>query len=226
MRVSVLAAAALALAACSPAPPAHQEQTASLAAECPDAPPEGGFVALDCRVAHGADNYMVHFAAEPADADTGEITVEAGSQQLKETGVSAYYPVRIEDVDGDGADDVLFTREGGASNATFAFWRNVGGNYVRLGELNGTNIAHTADGYLAVPAHSSAAETDIAFYRMDAAALTPLLTLSVQAEGDDQGRVTHTTCTVTEAPGLAALHMTQAAARAKFCADPAARVFD
>ncbi len=229
MKVWTIAVAAIALAACSQptattkaaTEPAHQEQVASLPAECPNTPPAGGFVALDCRVAHGADNYMVHYAAEPADAKTGEVTVEAGSQQVKES-VSDYYAPDIKDVDGDGADDILFTTEGGAANATWAFWRNVNGQYVRIGELNGTNITHTADGLLAVPAHSSAAETDISLYLVGAAALTPVLTLEVVAGADDQGRVTHVTCTVSDAPGLASLHLSRAQAQAKYCADPVA----
>jgi hypothetical protein len=79
---------------------------------------------------------------------------------------------------------------------------------------------------MAISARSSAAEWDVEFYRVDATALTPLVTLDVTAEGDANGHVTRTTCALGEAPGLASLHLTRAAARVKFCAEPAAKVFD
>ncbi|MES1200498.1 MAG: hypothetical protein ABUS57_03505, partial [Pseudomonadota bacterium] len=112
------------------------------------------------------------------------------------------------------------------ANANYAFWRNVNGNYVRLGELDGVQFAHTADGYIAAPARSSAAEWEVPFYRVDPTALTPLLTLDVTADADDQGHVTGFACEIESAPGLASLHMTRAAAQAKFCAEPAAKVFE
>jgi len=213
---------ALALVACTPA---HQERIATLAAECP-ATAQEGFGALDCRVAHGADNYMVHFAGEPAGATGGEVTVEAGDQRLTEGNVSAYLAPNIEDVDGDGADDVMIARDSGMVNVNYAFWRNVRGHYVRLGEVSGVEFKRTADGLLAVPARGGAADWSVYFYSISDTAMTPVATVDVHAEGDDQGHVTSSTCTLNEAPGIAALHLTQAQAQTKFCAEPAARVFD
>jgi hypothetical protein len=117
--------------------------------------------------------------------------------------------------------------DGGAANATWAFWRNVHGRFVRLGELNGTNIARTADGLLATPQHDSAAEMDVSLYQVSDTALTPVLTLDVAAVANDQGQLDHVTCTLTgDAPGLASLHLSRAQAQAKYCADPVAKGFD
>jgi hypothetical protein len=220
---ALLAIAALTLAAC--APPAHQQREALLAPECPPTPQEG-FAALDCRVAHGADNYMVRFAAEPAAATGGEVTVEAGGQRLTETNVSVYLAPAIEDVDGDGAVDVLIARDSGNVNVDYAFWRNVHGRYVRMGELNGVEFKRTPEGFLAAPARAGAADWSVGFYSVSDAAIAPLASVDVHAEGDADGHVTKVACTLANAPGIAALHLTRAQAQAKFCAEPAARVFD
>ena len=81
-------------------------------------------------------------------------------------------------------------RESGNVNTHYAFWRDVNGHFVRLGEGGGDEAA----------------------------------------DGDVRSHVTHTTCAQSEAPGLALVHLTlahltRAAARAKFGAEPAPRVF-
>ncbi len=97
---------------------------------------------------------------------------------------------------------------------------------MRLGDVSGI-IHHTRDGYLAVAGKSSAAEWDVSFYRIAPNALEEIATLNVAAEGDDQGNVTHTSCTLSrQGPAFGDLHMGADAARAKFCAEPAARVFE
>lgn len=238
MKLWICAASALALASCSPASTntatpfssavdTSEEATAVSVHACPDTPAEG-FHARECTIQGNGTVFEVKYADEPADARGGQVTVEvrgrngATAQTLIETNVSGYFTPTVTDVDGDGAEDVLIVRDGGMANENQAFWRNVNGHYVRLGEISGTEFKHTADGYLAVPANDGAATVDVAFYRVGNAALTPLATVEVHAEGDAQGHVTHTTCTLSRAQGLASLHLTRDAARAKFCADPVA----
>jgi hypothetical protein len=220
---TIVASCVVTLAAC--APPAHQPHAAVLARECPPTP-QTGFAGLDCRVAHGGDNYLVHFAAEPAGASGGEVTIAAGAQRLTETGVSVYLAPSIEDVDGDGADDVLIARDSGNVNVDYAFWRNVHGRYVRMGELNGVEFKRTPEGLLAAPARDGAADWSVDFYSVSDAGMAAVASVDVHAEADDHGQVTKVACALGDAPGIGALQLTRAQAQAKFCAEPAARMFD
>jgi hypothetical protein len=216
MRVLLASAVAVLLTACSQ--PAHQDHVAALPPECgadagATAPPP------DCRVAYHGDNYAVHYGE-------GSVTVDAGDQHLTETNISEYLPPSIEDIDGDGAPDILIGRESGNANVDYAVWRNVHGHYVRMGEASGVQFQRTADGLIAAPARSGAADWSVYFYSISDTAMTRVATVDVHAEADDQGNVTSTTCLLNDAPGIAALHLSRAQAQTKFCAEPAAKVFD
>lgn len=215
-----------ALAACSP----KQETAEATVAACGgDAAPAA---AQTCDIRTDATTYRVKFGPAPkAGAGTVAVDVLVGhdavGQTLNETGVSAYSYPKLEDVDGDGKADILIARDGGAANQTIAFWRQKeDGGFARVGEVNGVTLTKTADGFLAVPARSSAAEWLITFYRVDEAALAKLGALTVKAEKTDaEGKVLDSSCTLTDDSGIGALDMTDKAAEQKFCAEPAAQVF-
>ena len=229
-------AGALALCACAPPPPPAQTASAQwppCSAAQDSADPTTPFAAHECKLEAAGQIFHVAFAAVPAGGTGGEVTVESisstgsVSQRLTENNVSEYLNPTIEDVDGDGRVDVLIARDTGNVNTNYAVWRNVDGRFARLGEVSGVEFKRTADGLLAVPARSSAASWVVAFYRIDPDTLVPLVTIDVTADQtDDQGHIVHSTCTVEEAPGLPTLRLTEAAAEAKFCAEPAAKVFD
>jgi hypothetical protein len=226
MRIIVITAILFAaLGACSP-----RQVAAPTAAACGgDAAPA---VNASCDIRTDAHTYRVKFGGAPeGGAGTVGIDVLVGhdavGQQFSETGVSAYSYPKLEDVDGDGRADILIARDGGAANQSVAFWRQSDdGAFVRLGEVNGVTLTKTADGFLAVPARSSAAEWLVTFYRIDEAALTKLGALTVKAEKtSDAGEVLDSSCTLTDDSGVSALDLTDKAAETKFCAEPAAQVF-
>ena len=80
-------------------------------------------------------------------------------------------------------------------------------------------------GLIAVPARSSAAEWDVAFYRVDDAKLTPIATVSSAAEMSEDGKeLKGTTCKLIEQPGIASMNLDAAAAEKSFCADPSVTI--
>jgi hypothetical protein len=175
----------------------------------------------------------VRFAEAQGD-DNGTVTIDvlgpdgAAAQMLREDHVSDYADPEAVDFDEDGHIDLEIPLIVGNDNRDLALWRfnPVQSRFVRLGDVSGI-IHHTRDGYLAVAGKSSAAEWDVSFYTIGSSALNELVTINVVAEGDDQGNVIRTTCAVSrQGPAFASLGMSADAARARFCAEPAARVFD
>jgi hypothetical protein len=198
----------------------------------PPSDPQNPFVARQCKIEHGGQRMLVHFAAAPADgADRGTITVDvlgasgAVRQTLTETGVDGYYDPAAVDFDHDGHLDVEIIREGGVANEDLGLWRfnPSTGRFDRIGEVSGFAVQRTADGYISVANRSGAANYSVEFYRLDESALTLILSVNL-IEEDPEGPVI---CTIGErGPALASLHMSDAALRGKFCADPSTRLFD
>jgi hypothetical protein len=230
----------LTLAACSqPAQPAASAQSALLAnvpicsglphAATADRP----YPASECKLVTRSQTFHVKFAEAQGD-DNGTVSIDAlgpdgaAVQTLREDNVSDYADPEAVDFDEDGHIDLEIPLIVGNDNRDLALWRYdpAQSRFVRLGDVSGI-IHHTRDGYLAVAGKSSAAEWDVSFYMVGPRALSELVTVNVVAEGDDQGHVSRTTCTLArQGPAFASLGMNAEAARAKFCAEPAARVFD
>ena len=181
-----------------------------------------------------ADGHILRVKFGPVPVgDKGTISIDvlsgsnAVTQTLSETGTGDYFYPSVDDFDQDGRHDVLIVRNGGAVNFEQALWRqDANGKFVRLGAINGVNVSKTADGYLAVPARGSAAEWSVDFYQIADAPLTPLATIAVAADKTEGDKVVHSSCTLTVSPGIKALNLTAKAAEKKFCAEPAAKVFD
>jgi hypothetical protein len=225
---------ALAVGACAPSQ-ARTDVAALPACGAGDQDTGAGYHARECKLEADGQTFDVKYAEMPEGADGGNVSVDVlGAdggvmQTLEETNVSEYLAPGAQDLDADGHIDVLIPRESGNVNTNYGVWRfdPQTRRYARLGEMSGVEFMRTSDGYLASSARSSAAAWVVSFYRFDPNALTPLVSVNVEAQGvNDAGQATGVTCTIEEAPGLAALHMTEDAARTKFCAEPAAaRVF-
>jgi hypothetical protein len=129
--------------------------------------------------------------------------------------------ISIQDVDKDGKADLLLPLETGNVNTTWAVWRQQddGKSFVRIGEPSGVEIAKTDSGYFAVPSRSSANEWDVAFYKLEANALQPVVTASIVAQGEVD-KITGVECSVTDDSGLGQAGLDLAAAKAQFCAEP------
>jgi len=139
-------------------------------------------------------------------------------------------PPLIEDIDGDGDADFLVQTSLAAVNSEKAVYRvsrhgdRIG--VVRIGQIGGVERTLTNDGLLAVLSRSGAAFWGVEFYRFDADALTPIAMVSVEALAVDGERVTQTACHLMSASGIASMGLTEEAAEARFCAEPAAMVFE
>jgi hypothetical protein len=145
---------------------------------------------------------------------------DATLQKIDETMGNTFNQISVEDIDKDGKADLLLPLETGNINTTWAVWRQQddGKGFVRIGEPSGVEIKKTDSGYIAVPSRSSANEWDVAFYKLEGE-LTPVATASVTAEGEVD-KITGVTCVVADDGGLAQAGLDQAAAQAKFCAEP------
>lgn len=223
----LLALAVIALAAC--AQPAHDASEALQ--PCAALQMSGELTPGECRLEASGQTLHVRFAELAAGMQSGSVSVDViGSdgqvdQTLLEADVSEYKAPSVQDVDGDGRGDILIPLMTGNVNTEYAVWLYSGaeGRFERVGAVSGVEITRTDEGYVAVPARSSAAAWAVAFYRLDQEGLHPLVTL--QLDGEEDGGAVRSTCTVQEAPGLAALGLSERAAQEKFCAEPAAQVF-
>lgn len=226
-RHALLAAAIV--AACNQAPGAAELTPAQ---PCERAALTGDLAPAVCQTAAGGQILRLTYT-ELVEGDGGGVigvdVLDAGGRRLqsfRESGVSGYWPPEVTDVDGDGRADLLLTRAGGTANAAQAVWVFGGAGYRRVGEVNGVSVERTDEGYIAVPARSSASAWDVTFYELDEEALRLLLAVAVEAQGADAaGQATGIACRISDAPGLARLELTLAEAQEKFCAEPAAQVF-
>jgi hypothetical protein len=162
-----------------------------------------------------------------AEDESTEVSVQvvapgdATVQTIEETMGNTFNKISAQDIDKDGKADLLLPLETGNVNTTWAIWRQQedGRSFVRIGEPSGVEIVKTDSGYFAVPSRSSANEWDVAFYKLEANALQPIVTASTVAQGEVD-KVTGVECSVTDDGGLAQTGLDLAAARDKFCAEP------
>jgi hypothetical protein len=229
----VLSICVLALGACNQQGGASDADAAQAAlerimgrADCVDqpdlAPGEGG-----CRInpkggEAASDRHILVDANANGDAVIATVVDNAGAplQTLEESGVTRLMAPQQDDFDGDGALDLVFTRDTGNVNSVQALWRQnpTTGAYTRLGEVSGVVITRTKDGEIAVAARSSAASWEVGYSRIANDKLESVARVEVSAAGMENGAVTGVTCTLLEAPAGA----NKKAAQQKYCADPAA----
>lgn len=232
-----LCAAALAAAACSPAPTEGADAGGAKAekrlplpdcatVEAKDAGADG-WKHPDCRAMFADQSGMaIEARYKPAEDDSTEITVsvvakgDATVQTIDERMGNTFNAPSLEDFDKDGKIDILVPLETGNVNTTWAAWRQVdGGKFVRVGEPNGVSIEKTASGYIATPARSSANAWDISFYKLDADQLAPVLTVTVEAQGEPD-KISRVECSIEDDGGLAATGIKPEDADMQFCSEP------
>ncbi|WP_395648167.1 FG-GAP repeat protein [Terricaulis sp.] len=219
------------LAAC--APPSQRVDVANVPQCSALARGDDGRVSGDCLMTAGPAQLHVTFEEPGGTGQGGAVRVDvlndqgAVAQTFTEANVSELLLPSADDIDGDGRADILIGIASGNVNTEYAVWLYNGADnaYRRAGIISGMEFSRTSEGYLAAPARSSAASWNVAFYRVEAT-LEPLVTISVTAtDVTDAGQVRASECKIEAAPGLASLNMTEEAARAKFCAEPQAGVF-
>jgi len=225
-RVAVLLAVAV-LSACTP--PAEQRVAAPA---CDAIDLSGDLQAARCELQAAGQVLRVSYGEPAAGTTFGAVSIDVLGddgqvvQTLVESEVSQYRAVAVMDIDGDGRADIQVPRETGNVNTTSGLWIFNGqdGRYDRIGEVSGVSIGRTADGYVAVPARSSAAAWNVAFYRLGEDGLAPLV--SVEVVREEQAGTIRSTCRLADALGLSDLNLSEVEAEAKFCAEPiAADVF-
>lgn len=195
------------------------------------------FDAVDCRLnpaggdAPSEEQVLVSFEPVEAGAEAGRITIRLTRldgtelQAFTEADVPVYLYPRLEDFNGDGALDVVVSREIGNVNTVMALWKRQKDKpqFDRLGEVNGVSLERTARGELAVPARSSASAWGVSFYDMQGSALLPLALLRIEAL---DGAATKSTCALEDISEAALARQTREVAQAYFCAEPASRVYE
>jgi hypothetical protein len=240
MRLFLTTACVVALAACGANPTAtpKAEPVAALAS-CADVnqtrDPANALDGAPCQL-NFADGRVAQVTPQPvaAGAEFGVIDIVvrgkdgADLQTIKEAQATSYLPVTaaVQDIDGDGREDIAINISQGNVNTTSAVWayRETPGQFVRLGEIVAVDVARTADGLLALSTRNSAASYGVQFVRVDEATLTPIASFELTPIADDKGGVARTECKLLDGPGLAELKLTPAAATTKFCAEPSAKV--
>jgi hypothetical protein len=175
------------------------------------------------------DKHILVDAGPNGDSVIAIVVDSAGTplQTMEETGVAFLSAPAQQDIDGDGALDLVFARETGNVNTIQALWRlnPATGAYTRLGEISGVTMERTASGELAVSARSSAASWEVVFFKIAEDKLQRMATVEVSAEGMKDDVVVGVRCELIQAAGAE----TEAAKRATektYCAEPvAANVF-
>ncbi len=234
--------AALAFAACSPAPDASIEAAAGgvpaakrmplpdcATVEAQDAGADG-WKHPDCRLMFPDQSGMaIEARYTPAEDDSTEVTVQVVQtgdqtiQEFKERMGNTFNGPELVDFDKDGKVDIQLPLETGNVNTAWALWRQgADGKFVRIqaDDLSGVSLVKTDSGYIATQGRSSANEYYVSFYKLTETKLEPVATVSVIARGEPD-KVTGVDCAV-EADGSTPLGegLTGITAEAKFCPEP------
>jgi hypothetical protein len=188
-----------------------------------------GWTHKDCRLM-SSDSAGLAFEARytaPVEGQDTTVTIQvvapgdATLQTITEKMGGTFGAPRLQDIDGDGRDELLVPLETGNVNTTWAIWRATGAEtqYKRIEELSGVDITRTDDGYIASAGRSSANSWSVAFWKFDGEDLEPIATADVTAQGEAD-KITGTTCVVTDQGGLDEAGLDPKAAETKFCAYP------
>lgn len=196
---------------------------------------ENGWRHPDCLMhdAKSGLDFFAHYGPAEARKDGGKETPvyvsvsPEGSpilQTMTEKMGNTFAAPSLQDLDGDGFPELLIPLETGNVNTNFAIWYSPPGanRFVRLGEVSAVNFGKAADGLIAASSRSSANSWSVEFLQLKDAALTPIATVDVTAEGDPD-HIMGVKCEVSEAKGAKALKLERKAVKARFCADPAVK---
>ena len=233
--------AALAFAACSPAPDTTAEAPAGgvpsakrmALPDCAtvEAKDEGdlGWKHPDCRLVFPDQSGLaIEARYAPAEDDSTEVTVQivqAGDkaiQEFKERMGNTFNGPTLVDFDKDGKVDIQLPLETGNVNTAWALWRQgADGKFVRVqgDDISGVDLVKTDSGYIATQGRSSASEYYVSFYTLADDKLTPVATVSVTGQGESD-KVTGVDCTVDTVDSPLGEGLTAKTAAAKFCPEP------
>jgi hypothetical protein len=137
--------------------------------------------------------------------------------------------VGLQDLDGDGRDEVIIpmsqSLSNGSPNTLFSVWRAAGdgSHFVRI-QMVGQAVYPGGDGYVVVNGGSPSSR-DLTFYLPTGAGFTLVAVLTIEAQDldPDTHRVLTVTCRARQQNGLQAVDMDMAAAQDTFCGSAAAR---
>lgn len=215
--------ALLLTAACATSPSGVPEDTAerrarlaavSLLPDCADAERVTGALTLripDCRMTARPSRLQLSLKSDLAGQQmfgpSGFLTVSvidrrgAPIGEFSEITIGEYAYPALEDVNGDGLDDLIIPRATDAVNRVHSLWlQQEDGDFVHAGEVTGNKVNWTSRGYVAAIRRTGAADWETGYYRVHAGKLEQVaLTRStgVRAPGRNDP------CAIVEiAPGL------------------------
>lgn len=183
MRLGWAGIALIALAACTPETvetPAAEESAAAPAAaalqtcEVTEAATGAMIDQLSsCTIALGDGQPTLQVSSDAMAEGEGKLRIDvtdasgASLQQIEETATGTFSYPYIEDIDGDGAADIMVPLLTGNVNTSYALWlKTADGTFKRAGELSGVSIGHTPEGLIAASGRSSAAEWETQYFRV------------------------------------------------------------
>lgn len=235
-RLSVLAVAAMAAvgtvcpgaAADTTLPPCSQ--TAAVISPTATSPHS------DCRMHSGALDFAVNYWTTPELPGPGavKVSVTDPSGEVVQTIDELLEPsspggVALQDVDGDGRDELIIPIArhlfNGGPNTRFSVWRAPGDRlHFERTQMVGQAAYPSGDGYL-VTNGGALDSRDLTFYLPTGAGYTLVVVLTIEAEevDPDTHRVLTVVCRAHQEDGLHAVDMSLRQAEETFCASPAAK---
>ncbi|WP_120313583.1 hypothetical protein [Mycobacterium alsense] len=189
----------------------------------------------DCQVRSGGLDFAVTYWSTPelAGPRAAKVAVTDASGEVVQTIDELLQPsspggVGLEDIDGDGRDEVVIPIArnlfNGSPNTLFSVWRAPGDrlHYERT-QMVGQAVYPSGDGYL-VTNGGGLDSRDLTFYLPTGAGYTLVVVLTIEAEevDPDTHRVLTVVCRAHQEDGLHAVDMNLRQAEETFCASPAA----
>jgi hypothetical protein len=190
----------------------------------------------DCRMHSGALDFAVTYwtAPEVPGPRAVKVVVTDASGEVVQTIDELLEPsspggVGLEDIDGDGRDELIIPIArhpfNGSANTRFSVWRAPGDRlHFERTQMVGQAAYPSGDGYL-VTNGGALDSRDLTFYLPTGAGYTLVVVLTIEAEqvDPDTHRVMTVICRAHQEDGLHAVDMSLRQAEETFCASPAAK---
>lgn len=155
-----------------------------------------------CEIPLGDGEPTLHVSSDMIANGEGALRIEvvdasgASRQVIEETATGTYSYPYSEDIDGDGAADIMVPVLTGNVNTNYALWLNgADGRFTRAGELSGVRIGQTPGGLIAASGRSSASEWETGYYRVTDGALEEVAAV-VNRPAPDPGEPAAPACEV------------------------------
>ena len=127
-------------------------------------------------------------------------------------------PPTFDDLDADGADELLLPVMTGNVNSVFSVWRRgADDNYTLMGEISGVSFEPVGDGLFSTSARSSAASWEVGYHRFTETGVELVVLTAIElAESPDGGEPIEM-CAAMAGPGFASLGITDMESQQRFC---------